>query len=157
MIYPKQEELKILFNYYNGNLYWKNTNKIAGTIDGKGYIHITINQKLYRAHRLIWIFMNGCIEDNLNIDHINGNRLDNRIENLRLSYQSENRYNSKKTENKTTSKYKGVSWYKSRNKWRASTKIDGHCFHIGDFDTEIEAYEAYCKVLKHLAGEFFKP
>lgn len=78
------------------------------------------------------------------IDHINGDGLDNRKDNLRLVTHSENLRNAKLFINKT-SKYRGVSMKKNKNRWRAQITANYERIHIGYFDTEEEASEAYRK------------
>jgi hypothetical protein len=92
--------LKDYFDYKDGGLYWKvqraYTMQIGqrfGFVETKGYRKGMIHKKTYREHRLIWIWHNGDISDNLQIDHINRNPLDNRIENLRLVTNSQNQKN----------------------------------------------------------------
>ena len=74
------------------------------------------------------------------LDHINGDRLDNRIENLRPCSTQENNFN-RKSLGGSSSQYKGVSQF--RNKWRARFTFNGKEIHIGTFDTELEAAKAY--------------
>lgn len=81
------------------------------------------------------------------VDHINGNRLDNRLENLQLIT---NRENSCKDRINGTSKYPGVCWDKSRNKWMSRMKINNKNNYLGRFDTEEEAYLAYQNKLKEI-------
>lgn len=82
------------------------------------------------------------------VDHIDGNRLDNRKTNLRICTRLENSWNQKPRNN--VSGYKGVSFYKPRNKWRARIGQD----YIGLFDTKEEAAKAYNLKAKRLYGEF---
>ena len=85
-----QNYVKHLFDYHkNGNLYWKNPPKSTVTIGKKagciytvGYRRIAINRKTYAAHRLVWLWHYGSFPKR-GIDHINRDKLDNRIENLR--------------------------------------------------------------------------
>lgn len=99
-----QEELRDIFEYNNGNLIWKKISKFrkmflgkaAGTKDSNGYIKTRINGKTYSVHRLVWIYHNGKVVHQ--IDHINHDRSDNRIENLRdvpLSVNAKNKSNYK--------------------------------------------------------------
>ena len=86
------------------------------------------------AHRLIWFIHNGPIPDNMMVDHINLDKLDNRIENLRLVNKSGNAQNSKRA----------GCWLDSRSgKWRAQIKLDGKAKHLGLYDTEELARKAY--------------
>lgn len=87
------------------------------------------------------------------IDHINGNRKDNRLCNLRKSNVSLNSHNKKKKEN-TTSKYIGVRF--NKNKYTASITKDGKCYYLGRFENEEDAAKAYNKKSVELYGEFAK-
>ena len=114
--------------------------------NGKEYIQIRINKKLYRLHRLIYKYHN---EDwditnskNNEIDHIDINPLNNKIENLRVLTRSQNCRNKKKKEN-CSSKYIGVNWNKKANKWQVLISINNKLKHIGYFDNEEEAGKAY--------------
>ena len=86
------------------------------------------------------------------IDHRNGNGLDNRRCNLRDCTRSQNNQNRHKT--KGTSQYKGVSWYKNGNKWRTEIMLNLKRYHLGYFNSEIEAAKSYDKKAKELFGEF---
>lgn len=85
------------------------------------------------------------------VDHINGNGLDNRRENLRLSNKSQNGGNSRKGK-RNTSGYKGVGFFKG--KWRARIYYKKE-YHLGLFNTPEEAHEAYCEKAKEFFGEFW--
>lgn len=86
------------------------------------------------------------------VDHINGDKLDNRIENLRICTQSQNLMNRKKT--RGTSKYKGVSWSKIVNKWVVHIRIDSKGHTLGYFIDEESAAKTYDTKAKELFGEF---
>ena len=80
----------------------------------------------------------------MKVDHINGNGLDNRKENLRIITSRENSQNNfSKRQNKATSIYPGVYWFKLRKKWRASFQCNGKSKHLGLFDSEEEASYKY--------------
>lgn len=87
------------------------------------------------------------------VDHANRNTLDNRRCNLRLATNSQNSHNSQKSVSKT-SKYRGVSWSKKREKWLAQISYIGKKLALGGYETEEEAYEAYRKAETELFGEF---
>ena len=91
------------------------------------------------------------VKNNLEIDHINGDGLDNRRANLRFCSHSENMANQRKT--RGSSIYKGVSWHKAARKWSAKIKQSGHKMHIGYFDAEEEAARAYDARASELYGE----
>ena len=99
-----------------------------------GYIQIKVGGKHYLAHRLIMLAFVG--ESDQEIDHINRIRDDNRFENLRYCTRSENMLNMDKVDNT-----KGYTWY--RTKWQAYIRINGKQKHLGCFDTEEDAHQAY--------------
>jgi len=95
-----------------------------------------------------------------NIDHINGDKLDNRRSNLRVCTVSQNQMNAKKTRiGKTASAFKGVDWVQRNtiNPWRAKIKMNGKQVHLGCFSNELLAAIAYDKKAKELFGEFARP
>ena len=115
--------------------------KILGTRHSTGYFVIRINDKLYKAHRLAWLYMKGEFPT-LKIDHINRDGFDNRWENLREITQRQNSENRSLAKN-NTSGHPGVDWAKKLCKWRARITVNYKGFHIGYFDTKEEAIEAY--------------
>lgn len=138
-----QEFIKELLNYDSetGIFTWAKSKgtakkgKEAGweaTPHGKSYRVIMINGKGYFSHRLAWLYIHGRFPNN-DVDHINGNGLDNRIINLRDVTESENLRNMKLSKlNK--SGVIGVSWEKLVSKWRADIRIDGKKKFLGFFD-----------------------
>jgi hypothetical protein len=147
-----QEFIKSVLNYNpeTGVFTWKvNKSKrskighIAGWKDN-GYIRIELNGKTYRAHRLAWLYVNGEFPSNL-IDHIDGNRSNNKISNLRKATYLENSQNYK-TPKTNKSGVKNVSWYKTMKKWVVTLGINGKKKTIGYFDdlelAELVAIEA---------------
>jgi hypothetical protein len=125
---------------------------IAGTIDKNGYRRITLNGKRYLAHRLAYFYMTGNFPEN-QIDHINHIRNDNRWTNLRPATKSENQSNAKISKRNTTG-YKGVSYDKRRNKYRAEICHNHNRIKLGSYTTAIEAHAAYISMAKKLNKEF---
>lgn len=87
------------------------------------------------------------------VDHINHNTLDNRKCNLRIATHAENQHNRKKSKNKS-SRYKGVSYKKSRKKWIAKIKLNKKSYWLGSFLSEKDAAKAYNKASKKYHGKF---
>lgn len=120
----------------------------AGSVNNDGYVQIKVNGRGYKAHRLAWFYVHGAWPK-AQIDHINGERNDNRIKNLREATHKENHQNRKSNKN-STSKYVGVCWIASTEKFKATIKVDQVNIHIGYFDTEEEAFAAYCEAKRKL-------
>jgi len=110
-------------------------------------VHVR-NRTLGLLHRVIL----DVVDRSLVVDHINGNGLDNRRENLRVCTQKENCRNRRKHK-VGTSKYKGVSM-RTNGMYRSRIRKDGKLYHLGDFSTEQEAAEAYNEMADYLFGEF---
>lgn len=111
-------------------------------------------KKFLRLHRVILSRMlNRDLSSEEEVDHINGNGLDNRRNNLRLATKAQNQQNASKRKD-NTSGYKGVTWHKASGKWYARIgSEDGHK-NLGLFLTPEEAYEAYKKEARRRFGEF---
>ena len=113
-----------------------------------GYCQVRFNNVLIFHHVIIWILSTGKdIPSNLQIDHINGNKIDNRIENLRLVTNSGNAKNRKEHRG---GKLVGCCYNKRTRKYIAYTRISGKMIYIGCFTTEQEAHEAYKIACKHI-------
>ena len=146
----EQSLLKELFEYKDGQLVWKYKpynlqhliGKIAGGLHGSGYRNIKIGTISYPAHRLMWIYHNGSIDENLQIDHINGIKDDNRIENLRLVTAQQNAYNRSRLN------AKGYSFDKVNKSWNARIYLNGILKHLGCFSSEEKARTAYLNAMK---------
>jgi hypothetical protein len=147
-----QEYLKSILDYNQdtGVFTWK-VNKSKRTKSGAvagwlsdGYIKIEINSKQHKAHRLAWLYVHGEMPKSL-IDHIDCNRSNNKISNLRQSTHQTNSENYK-TPRTNKSGVKNVSWYKSLNKWVVSMSVKKTKKTIGYFDdiefAELVAIEA---------------
>lgn len=125
--------------------------KVAGTIGKKGYRSISVNNKPYLAHRLAWLYVTG--EWPYEIDHRDGNKLNNKFDNLRISSDSENMHNQGKRKN-NTSGYKGVTYNKNAKKWSAQIKINWKTKYLGLFSCPTAAHFSYCRAAKQYHGEF---
>jgi len=90
----------------------------------------------------------------IQVDHINGNKLDNRRSNLRLASVQKNAFNRKKPKVKCTSQYKGVLKRKNSDKWEARIKINNKSIYLGRFVSEVDAAKAYNQAAKKYFGEF---
>jgi hypothetical protein len=117
---------------------------LAGSKNSDGYLQIKVFYRTYKIHRLAWLMFYGKWPDG-EIDHINGDRTDNRIVNLRDVPKSVNQQNQMKPQVTNTSGYLGVSWHKKDCKWRVSIRVSGKPKHLGFFATPEEAHAAYVK------------
>lgn len=154
-----QKKLLETFIYDNGKLLWKpkrgvRANRQFGSITKHGYRRGGLLGNMYFEHRLVWLYHYGEWPKG-DLDHINGIRSDNRVENLREATRRNNNLNKGSIPN-TSSNYKGVSYCKPLNKWRAQYTFNCKTKHIGYFETEIEAAKAYDETVKDLHKEFFK-
>lgn len=111
------------------------------------YKRVTINNEQFLCHRIIWIMHNGKIPSNMEIDHIDGNGLNNNINNLRLVSLSENRKNMPMQSNNSSGQV-GVRFNKRQNKWVARIQIDKKEKFIGYFNSFDEAKNARKKAEK---------
>ena len=145
-----QSELHRLFEYKGGSLVWRElvttrTGKRIGTVAGylhpSGYRHISVHGKQYKAHRLMFLYHYGWTPEF--IDHINGVKDDNRIENLRSATKAENCRNVGLPSH-NTSGIKGVTKMPRLETWRARLCVNGRLFQVGGFKT------------KELAAEFLE-
>ncbi len=106
---------------------------------------VSINDKTYLAHRIIWLWYYGYLPENF-IDHVDRNPHNNKIDNLR---EASNQCNQRNTGNPkdNTSGVKGVYWHKKRNKWKAEIRINGKGLYLGSYESFTDA------VCARLAGE----
>lgn len=122
----------------------------AGWLHPNGGIYLRAGGKIYLAHRLAWLLTHGAMPD-FEIDHINGNRSDNRLCNLRAATHAQNSRNRKLNANSTTG-LKGVS--RQGGKFQASIRHDGKIIYLGIFGTPEAAHRAYCAAAVEYHGEF---
>lgn len=127
------------------------TNKV----DGYNYVGLYMNGKgkTKRVHKLVAEAFIPNPGNKMYLDHIDMNKNNNRVDNIRWCTKSENQSNIKSIQN-TTSKYKGVHWAKDRNKWRTEINLNGKRTRIGSFDSEELAAKEYDKFAKKYFGDF---
>lgn len=157
----KEAREALRYDPETGNLYWRfsrgrfgNSVK-AGAKAGclhrhSGYIVVRLNGKLLKAHRLAWLLTYGEWPKE-HVDHVNCDKGDNRISNLRAADHTTNKWNRRKYKS-NKSGFKGVSRY--RNKWQAAITANGTITSLGRFDTPEDAYAAYCEAAVRLHGDF---
>ena len=145
--------VKTLFYYKDGDLYWKKNNRKAGCLKPTGYIVVEVNNKNMMAHRLIWMYHFGKVDKF--IDHIDGNKSNNKIENLRLATKSQNCLNKKISILNTTG-CKGVRLRKDSGKYEARITYNKKQMILGCFDdlklADLVATEARNKYHKEFAN-----
>jgi hypothetical protein len=149
-----QEQLQSILNYdQNTGLFtWIKNNKKAGSPNKCGYIHIGINNKSYKAHRLAWLYVYGRFPLD-KIDHINNIKDDNRLCNLRECTQQQNCLNSKMKKS-NTSGVKGLNWHKKHKKWNVRVSLNKKRIELGLFN---DFFEACCTAFSYrnkFHGEF---
>lgn len=134
------------YNKDNGVFTWKihlkngiNAGDIAGYVSA-GYIRITIDGEPYMAHRLAWLYVHGEWPKG-QIDHINGIKSDNRIENLRCVNHGENMKNKRMRKN-NSSGFTGVYFRKDNNRWTAEISVKNKKKKLGCYENLEDAIEA---------------
>lgn len=171
---PTPEELRQLLRYEpeTGKLFWKERSaemfkdkrthgmwntRYAGkeaftTISAYGYRGGKVFDRMYLTHRVAWAIHYGEWPDD-QIDHVDNDKLNNRIGNLREATHSENMHNQgvRKT---NTSGYKGVSWDSGRKTYRARIRLGGKMIYLGRFSSAEAAHAAYCEAAKKYHGDF---
>ena len=169
LTYPSKEELRSLFYYRRGHLYWRSrpasafrsysaymmwnkryAEKPAGSRNPRGYIKIAISKKHYMAHRLIWLYHKGWLPEAL--DHKNGNPSDNRLGNLRAATQMENRWNSRRRQ-KTSTNVKGL-YLRDGKYYEAHVCTNYKRYYIGRFIRKSDAIKRIREVREALHKEF---
>ena len=116
-----------------------------------GYLITMIDGKLYKVHRLVFLWHHGYMPDE--VDHKDLNGLHNWIGNLRDATSAKNKYNRGRNRN-NTSGYKGVTFDNRRKKWIAQIMVDRKHLHLGQFDTPESAHAAYVEAAQKHFGEF---
>jgi len=158
---PPKKDLEHWLQYdaTTGFFTWRRSNgsqkegQIAGEIRQTGYVTIQIKGRRLRAHRIAWLLTTGQDPFDLCVDHINGNKSDNRFCNLRLATSRENSRNMKKSR-ANKSGFKGVCFDKRTGKWKANIRSDSKQIFLGYFLAAELAHLAYCKAAAELHGDF---
>ena len=156
-----KELLHEIFEYKDGELFYKiKPNKKAslvkvgmkaGSLYNDGYLRITYKKQRYAIHNLIFFMFYGYKPEI--VDHIDGDILNNKIENLRAATRSQNCQNSKLAKN-NTSGVKGVTWHKYHKKWLAVCSINKKYTYIGYFKNLEDAKNAVIKFREETHGNF---
>ena len=160
---PSLAELSLVFEISGSSpsgLLWltgKNNGLPAGGIRDGQYWYVKYKKQFWACHRIVWALYFRKDPGLLQIDHIDQDKQNNSIKNLRLATSASNCHNRRLTFNvkqNKTSKYKGVYWHKPRNKWRARIVVNGKPKELGRFKQEEEAAKAYDLAAKEFYGEF---
>ena len=157
MAYPTQKYLQENYTYdaESGILYRKRKttqDTPAGTTWTTGYVVTKIKGTFYKVHRLIWILLYGDNPPTI-IDHINGDKSDNRLCNLRACEHSQNLWNARKPKN-NTSGYKGVKMHKKSGKWYGEVRGNGERRITRLCETKDEANQLLIRIRADLHGDF---
>jgi hypothetical protein len=133
------------------SLKWTKDKILKPKISNAGYCLIPLwkngKSKTFPIHRLVYQSFIGELIKGLVVDHISGDRIQNSVENLQQISYRENTVRGNVTKN-STSKYPGVNWEKSKNKWKSRISLNGKKKHLGLFESELEAAQAYEQALK---------
>lgn len=121
---------------------WNNMHagKIAGSVNDDGYRHAKVIEHSYKLHRVAWLLFYGVWPEG-DLDHINGDRTDNRIANLRIVNREDNGKNRRISSNNTSGQT-GVCWHPKCKKWVASIRVSKHQIYLGRFDEFNRARQA---------------
>ncbi|AUR82521.1 AP2/ERF domain protein [Vibrio phage 1.152.O._10N.222.46.E1] len=119
---------------------------------GKHYVKVQHQGTYYQYHNVVWECVNGPIPEGYTVDHIDTNKLNNNISNLRLATPAEQTHNTKSYGK--TSTFKGVDFNANAGKWFSRIYYEGKSYWLGSYDTEIEAAKAYKTKATELHGDF---
>jgi hypothetical protein len=127
--------------------------KPAGSLTNDGYVKVSVCGQTFLAHRIAWSIATGNWPD-CEIDHKDGNGLNNSFSNLRTATRTQNMANAKRRSDNSTG-WKGVS--RARGRYAALIRINSRKIHLGCFATPEEAHAAYVEAAKKYRGEFARP
>ena len=141
---PPQEALRGLFSYRDGQLIRTKTGKVCGTKDRYGYLVYNVNRgNQFKVHRLVWKLVHGT--DPKIVDHINGDKLDNRIENLRDGTLADNNRGFRAGRERKLPM--GVI-FSSPGRYTARISTGNKCRSLGTYNTPEQAHQAYLEAIK---------
>jgi len=143
--FPRDQSWKVWNTRY--------ADKIAGCMRSDGYRLVSLFGKRHLAHRILWEMAHGPIPEGLQIDHIDQNKCNGALINLRLATNQENSRNTSLLPS-NTSGVKGVYWHKRDAKWQARIRNHGRKIDLGRFTTKGLAAVAYAKASIRLHGQF---
>ena len=155
-----QEKVREFFDYKDGCLYVKKrycdkmpVGSKVGTKNKDGYLQVTIMKQKHYIHRLVFLYHHGFLPES--VDHVNNDKLDNKIQNLREATLGENNHNIGMNK-RNTSGSKGVSWHKKNKKWVVTVRNNKKSMYFGSFEdielAELVAIEARNKHHKEFAN-----
>jgi len=122
----------------------------------RGYLSTVINRSKYSVHRIIYAMAHGKDPGLYEIDHIDGDKQNNRLENLRLATRNQNLANGPANRN-AACQFRGVSFFKPIKKWAAKIQFQNKSKSLGYFDSPEQAARAYDEAATRLFGEFARP
>lgn len=144
---PIRAKLLELFEDTGNSLRWKVTQgrarvgDVPSGVNSEGYLRVSVGRKRLYVHRVLWVMRNGPIPVGMQVDHIDGDRRNNRADNLRLVSVSQNRCNARiRCDN--SSGVKGVDWLSGKKRWRVRCQIYGKVVEVGYFKDLATAEEA---------------
>ncbi len=149
---PSQSKLREDFTYNAATGDFTRYDGKWGYINKDGYVQLTYEGEIYKAHRLIWKWWYGY--DPEQIDHVNGDRLDNRIDNL-LNVDNKTNGRNRTKQRNNTSGFTGVVWHEHAGRWRSQIKVDQKQIPIGMYNTPQEAKEARDEFIKEFYPNHF--
>lgn len=153
---PPQIDLSATFILDSGSksgVSWRRNGRRAGCVTHHGYWRVTLRGRYLLVHRIVWTLATGRDPVGFQIDHIDGDGLNNALTNLRLATASENGRN-RSAERGAQSQLKGVSRCRRSGRWRAYIGHSGSSRALGTYGTEVEAARAYDRAASDLHGEF---
>jgi hypothetical protein len=155
------QDLREIFSYdpETGELRWKtrvslrfHIGELVGSIDSHGYRRVTVRGRHLKCHRIAWAMVHGEWPAE-QVDHVDGNRANNAIANLREATNAQNNWNINHR-SLGASGYRGVQWNKADKRWRASITVNKRTIYLGQFKTAEEASRAYLAAKATHHGEF---